>query len=101
MYPVPPLPSYEWFHFFRDYIDTRWVDLQENFHRDLGHDKRQYTGTQWASALIRFQWQAAHEVWIQRCKELHEKEDGILTARDTQELQISTPGVYRTTALTY
>jgi hypothetical protein len=36
-------------------------------------------------AKIHRQWQAAHEVWIQRCKELHDKEEGILTAREMQD----------------
>jgi hypothetical protein len=93
--PKPKVPpSSEWSHFFRGYIDTRWVDLQEKLHREIGHDKQKYTGKQWVSKLIRFQWQAAHEVWIQRCKELHDKEDGILTARKTQELQAKTRAMY-------
>jgi hypothetical protein len=25
--------------FFRGYIDKKWAELQERFHRDLGHDK--------------------------------------------------------------
>jgi hypothetical protein len=44
--------------------------------------QKKFTGKQWASKLIKLQWQAAHEVWIQRCTELHDKEDGILTARE-------------------
>ena len=87
-------PSYEWSHFFRGYIDKKWVEDQEKFHRDSGHDKQKFTGTQWATKLIRFQWQAAHEVWIQRCKELHDTEDGILTAREMQELQAKTRAMY-------
>ena len=78
-------PSYKWSHFFRGYIDKKWVEDQEKFHRDLGHDKQKSTGEQWATKLIRFQWQAAHEVWIQRCKELHDTEDGILTARTSSK----------------
>jgi hypothetical protein len=83
-HPEPKvLPSYEWSHFFRGYIDTTWIESQEKFHRISGHDPQKFTGKQWASKLIKFQWQAAHEVWNQRCKELHDKEDGILTARET------------------
>jgi hypothetical protein len=59
-----------------------------------GHDTQKFTGKQCASKLIKFQWQATHEVWIQRCKELHDKEDGILTARETQELQAKTRAMY-------
>jgi hypothetical protein len=84
------LPSYKWSHFFRGYIDTTWVVSQEKYHRELKHDTQKFTGKQWASKLIKFQWQAAHDVWIQRCKELHDKEDGILTAREMQELQAKT-----------
>jgi hypothetical protein len=85
-HPKPKvLPSSDWYHFFRGYIDTSWVDSQEKFHRDSGHDRQKFTGKQWAFKLIRFQWQAAHEVWIQRCKELYDKEDGILKARETQK----------------
>jgi hypothetical protein len=87
-------PSYKWSHFFRGYIDTTWVDSQEEYHRRLGHDPQKFTGKQWASKLIKLQWQAAHEVWIQRCKELHDKEDGILTAREMQELQAKTRAMY-------
>jgi hypothetical protein len=47
-------PSYEWSHFFRGYIDKKWVENQEKFHRDLGHDKQKFTGKQWATKLIRF-----------------------------------------------
>jgi hypothetical protein len=43
---------------------------------------------------LKFQWQAAHEVWLQRCTELHDKEDGILTASETQELQAKTRAMY-------
>jgi hypothetical protein len=45
-YPKPKVsPSYDWFHFFRGYIDTSWVDSQEKFHRDdSGHGKQKYTG---------------------------------------------------------
>jgi hypothetical protein len=46
------------------------------------HDTQKFTGKQRASKRIKFQWQAANDIWIQRCKELHDKEDGILTARD-------------------
>jgi hypothetical protein len=53
------LPSYDWSHFFRDYIDTSWVDIQEKFHRDSGQDKQKYTGKQWVSKLVRFQLKAA------------------------------------------
>ncbi len=93
--PKPKVPpSYEWSHFFRGYIDKKWVEGQEKFHRDLGHDKQKFTGKQWATKLISFQWQAAHEVWIQRCKELHDTEDGILTAREMQELHAKTRAMY-------
>jgi hypothetical protein len=91
-HPEPKvLPTYKWSHYFRGYIDTTWVESQEKFHRRLGHATQKFTGKQWASKLIKLQWQAAHEVWIQRCKELHDKEDGILTAREMQELQAKTP----------
>jgi hypothetical protein len=90
-HPKPKvLPFYDWSHFFRGYIDTSWVDSQEKFHRDSRHDRLKFTGKRWPCKLIRFQWQAAHEFWIQRCKELHDKEDGIMTARETQELQAKT-----------
>jgi site-specific DNA-cytosine methylase len=94
-HPKPKvLPSYDWSHFFRGYIDTSWVDSQEKFHRDSGHGRQKFTGKQCVSKLIRFQWQATHEVWIQRCKELHDQEDGILTAREMQELQAKTRAMY-------
>jgi hypothetical protein len=95
-YPKPTVPpSYEWSHFFRGYIDTSCLESQEKFHRDSGHATQKFTGKQWASnKLIRFQSQAAHEIWIQRCKELHDKEDGILTAGETQELQAKTRAMY-------
>jgi hypothetical protein len=95
-HPEPKvLPSYKWSHlFFRGYIHTTWLESQEKFHRELEHDIQKFTGKQWASKLIEFQWQAAHEVWIQRCKELHDKEDGILTARGMQELQAKTRAMY-------
>jgi hypothetical protein len=37
-----PYPSYDWSHFFRGYIDTSWVDSQEKFHRDSGHDRQKF-----------------------------------------------------------
>jgi hypothetical protein len=44
-HPKPKvLHSYDWSHFFRGYIDTSWVDSQEKFHRDSGHDRQKYTG---------------------------------------------------------
>jgi hypothetical protein len=97
-HPEPKvLPSYKWSHFFRGYIDTTWVVSQEAYHSRLGHDPQKFTGKQWASRLIKFQWQAAHEVWIQRCKGLHDKEDGILKAREMQELQAKTQANFRQT----
>jgi hypothetical protein len=42
---------------------------------------------------------SAHEVWIQRCKELHDKEDGILTTRKTQERQAKTRAMYNSAHL--
>jgi hypothetical protein len=38
--------------------------------------------------------QVPHEVWIQRCKELQDKEDGILPAREMQELKAKTRAMY-------
>jgi hypothetical protein len=95
-HPKPKVsPShYEWSHFFRGYyIDTSWVDSrEEKFHRDSGHANQKYTGKQWASKLIRFQWQAAHEFWINPTMQgIHDKEDGIRTTRETQKLQEETP----------
>jgi hypothetical protein len=43
---------------------------------------------------MRFQMQAAHEVWIQRGLELYDKEDGIMSAREMQELQAKTRAMY-------
>jgi hypothetical protein len=62
-HPKPKVPpSYEWSHFSRRYIDTSWADSQEKFHRDSAHNRQKFTGKQWASKLIKFQWQAAHDV---------------------------------------
>jgi hypothetical protein len=47
--------SYDWSHFFRAYIDRSWVDAQKRFRREVGHDKRHYTGTQLETKLIQFQ----------------------------------------------
>jgi hypothetical protein len=53
--PKTEVPSsYEWYHFSLEAISIRngWLDQQEKFHRDLGHDKQKFTGKQWATKLI-------------------------------------------------
>jgi hypothetical protein len=88
----PAVPLDGWSPYFWGYIDRSWVDSQERYHWELGLFKPQYTGNQWASKLIRFQWQAAHEAWLQRRKELHAEEEGIQMALEMQEPQTKISG---------
>jgi hypothetical protein len=82
---VPPLLRVV--SLFSRRIDTRWVDLEDTTNKN----------TRASNGYLSLS--GSHEVWIQRCKELHDKEGGILPAREMQELQPK-PGLC-TAALTY
>jgi hypothetical protein len=95
---LPPPPELNTSHFLRGFIPRDLTDRQEAFYRQQKMDRRYYTGHQWTTNLINFQWKATHEVWLQRCKDLHDTEESIGSAREKQEAEAKTRAMYKQAA---
>jgi hypothetical protein len=80
-----PLPRHDTSQFFRGFIPRELTDRQEAFYRQRKMDKRYYTGQQWATNLIIFQWKAARDAWQQRCRDLHATEASAESTRERLE----------------
>ena len=83
-----------WDTVLRGYVVHRWTTEQERYYRAHGFDAKKKTGIGWAVKLTTFFWFRTHNLWKQRCNDIHDRDQKEKLSREHQEAITKTRAIY-------